>query len=286
MIYRAETFLEQPHKAVTLMGMSGVGKTTLASILGESGWFHYSADYRIGAEYLDGPVIENIRAQAMAVPFVRDLLESGTIRFQNNVTIDNLKPVSTFLGMIGNPESGGMPEGEFRRRQELYKQAEIRSMFDVPSFIEKARDQYGQPHFLCDSTGSLCELDNREVLETLSAHTLILYLKASEKDEKELFERALAYPKPLFYPEAFFRPALKAFMAEEGLEYVALIEPDDFYRKIFPKLFYARLPKYQAIADEYGCTVTTEALRGIKSESDFLGVITEALRQKQKEEAR
>lgn len=280
MALKFENFLDQQHKAITLMGMSGVGKTTLAEILGSYGWFHYSADYRIGTKYLEEPVIENIRKQAMAVPFVRDLLESGTIRFQNNVSIDNLKPVSTFLGMIGNPESGGLSKEEFRRRQELYKQAEIASMFDVPAFIDKAYNRHGKSHFLNDSTGSLCELDNEEMLELLARHTLILYIKATEDDEKELFERAVAYPKPLFYSEDFFYSALLNFMQEKNIEYVALIEPDEFYHRIFPKLFYTRLPKYQAIADKYGCTITTEELRTIKSEADFLALVSEAIRRK------
>src|SRR6188472_4448588 len=43
---RAE-FLRWPNKAITLLGMSGVGKTTLAYKLPRSKWFHYSGDYRI-----------------------------------------------------------------------------------------------------------------------------------------------------------------------------------------------------------------------------------------------
>ena len=41
-------FSQMPH-AVSLLGMSGVGKTTLSKTLRrDGGWFHYSADYRIG----------------------------------------------------------------------------------------------------------------------------------------------------------------------------------------------------------------------------------------------
>jgi GTPase SAR1 family protein len=43
-------FLAWPHKAITLLGMSGVGKTTLAYKLPASKWFHYSGDYRIGTK--------------------------------------------------------------------------------------------------------------------------------------------------------------------------------------------------------------------------------------------
>ena len=43
-------FLAWPHKAITLLGMSGVGKTTLAYKLPSTKWFHYSGDYRIGTK--------------------------------------------------------------------------------------------------------------------------------------------------------------------------------------------------------------------------------------------
>ncbi|MGI9309642.1 MAG: ATPase, partial [Gammaproteobacteria bacterium] len=45
-----QEFMNWPHKAVTLLGMSGVGKTTLANKIPKSSWFHYSGDYRIGTK--------------------------------------------------------------------------------------------------------------------------------------------------------------------------------------------------------------------------------------------
>ena len=49
----AKDFLEAKNKRITLLGMSGVGKTHLAKLIGEEGdWFHFSGDYRIGAKHL------------------------------------------------------------------------------------------------------------------------------------------------------------------------------------------------------------------------------------------
>ena len=42
----ANEFRQSRRKAVTLMGMSGVGKTVLANRLPETRWFIYSGDYR------------------------------------------------------------------------------------------------------------------------------------------------------------------------------------------------------------------------------------------------
>ena len=87
-----DEFLRWPHKAITLLGMSGVGKTTLAYKLPKSRWFHYSGDYRIGTKYLAEPILDNIKRQAMQVDFLRDLLRSDSIYIASNITVDNLQP--------------------------------------------------------------------------------------------------------------------------------------------------------------------------------------------------
>ncbi len=66
-------------------------------------------------------------------------------------------------------------------------------------------------------------------------------------------------------------------MSEKNLEYVALIEPDDFARWVFPRLFYSRIPRYEAIADQYGYIITTEEVATVQSENDFLELITNVL---------
>ncbi len=268
-----EEFRKWDAKCITLLGMSGVGKTRLANMLMKNNWFHFSGDYRIGTRYLDEPILDNIKQQAMQVPFLRELLRTDSIYICNNITVHNLHPVSSFLGKIGNPQQGGMPLKEFMRRQELHRRAEIAAMLDVPEFIRKAREIYGYRHFINDAGGSLCELDDPEVLRVLSEHTLILYIKATEKDEQELIRRAQEDPKPLYYRQAFLDEQLAIYMMEKDLPYVALIDPDDFVRWIFPKLFYSRIPRYEAIADRYGYTVTTEELVDVDTEAAFLELV-------------
>ncbi len=270
-------FQQWEHKSVTLLGMSGVGKTRLSALLREADWFHYSGDYRIGTHYLDEAILDNIKQQAMQVPFLRDLLRSDSIYIRNNIGVDHLKPVASFLGKLGNPEHGGLPLAEFKRRQRLHHQAEVAAMNDVPAFIDKAQSIYGYKHFINDAGGSVCELDSPEVMQTLAAHTLILYIKATEDDEQALIQRAERAPKPLFYRESFLDQQLAIYLQEQGLDYVAMIEPNDFVRWIFPRLFSARIPRYDEIAADYGYTVTTEEIARVENSDDFLDLIGRAI---------
>lgn len=264
-------------KAITLLGMSGVGKTRLACMLRKQHWFHYSGDYRIGTRYLDESILDNIKQKLMHIPFLKELMRSDSLHIRNNITVDNLNPVSSFLGKLGNPEEGGLGLAEFKRRQELHRQAEIATMKDVPEFIQKAHHVYGYDHFINDAGGSLCELDDPEVLKALSENTLILYIKASKNDEQGLIKRAERSPKPLYYRESFLDEELATYMSEKHLDYVALIDPDDFVRWVFPHLFYSRIPRYETIAEQYGYTITTEEVTGVQDENDFLELIANVL---------
>jgi len=276
-----EEFKSWKNKCVTLLGMSGVGKTRLANMLMNSNWFHYSGDYRIGTRYLDEPILDNIKQQAMRVHFLRDLLRSDSIYICNNITVHNLNPVSSFLGKIGNPEQGGLALKEFKRRQELHRQAEIAAMKDVPEFIRKAQEIYGYQHFINDVGGSVCELDDPDIIPLLAEHTLILYIKANEDDEHALIQRAENDPKPLYYRENFLDEQLKEYMSNKNLNYVSLIDPDDFARWVFPRLFNARIPRYDKIAKEYGYTVTTRELATVANEKDFIELLEQVVARQQ-----
>jgi len=280
--FSPQQFRTAEHKHITLLGMSGVGKTRLASILRKSDWFHYSGDYRIGTHYLDEAILDNIKIQAMQVPFLRDLLQSDSIYICNNITADHLKPVSSFLGKLGNPEQNGLSLDEFKRRQHLHREAEIAAMNDVPAFIQKAQDIYGYKHFINDAGGSACELDDPAVIETLAKHTLILYIQASKQDEKNLIQRAENDPKPLYYRETFLDEQLEIYMSENNLPHIALINPDEFVRWIFPRLFHARIPRYETIAKEYGYTISTDELAKVQTEDDFVNLIADAIARKNK----
>jgi hypothetical protein len=257
--------------------MSGVGKTRLSSLLPRSKWYHYSGDYRIGSHYLDEAIRDNIKLQMMQVPFLRDLLRSDSIFISNNISFHNLHPLSSFLGKVGNPNRGGIGLGEFQRRQQLHHDAEVRAMLDVSNFIDKAREIYGYSHFINDAGGSLCELDEPQVMETLAEQTLVLYIRATKEDEERLIERAKSDPKPLYYRPDFLQKALDDYRAEFGNDYVACIDPDNFTRWVFPRLFRDRIPRYEAIAGKYGYSISSAEVMQLKNEQDLLELVTDAI---------
>ena len=280
----AEEYLAWDNKSVTLLGMSGVGKTHLSNTLRQQDWFHYSGDYRIGKRYLDEAILDLIKEQAMKVPFLKDLLRKDWIYITNNINVDDLGPVLSFVGKLGNPERGGVPLDEFLRRQAAYREAEINAMRDVPEFIRKAHVIYGYSHFVNDVGGSLCELDEPGVIETLAEHTLLLYIQVtSPEEEQKLIARAKSDPKPLYYRADFLLEQLAIYLQEKQLQYAAQIEPDDFTRWVFPRLFHSRIPRYDAIVRDYGYTVTSEEVAQVRNEDDFNTLVAKALQRQQEQ---
>ena len=272
-----DEFRKKQRKIVTLMGMSGCGKTTLARKLPKSTWFHYSADYRIGTRYLDEPIMDNIKEMTMQIGFLRDLLRSDSIYIESAMTFDNLDLLSKYVGKLGNPEQGGLHLAEFKKRQRLHREAEINAMRDTKEFIRKAKAIYGYDHFVNDSSGSLCELDDERVLKLLAQNTVMLFLDISEEFESEVIQRQIEHPKPLFYEEKFLDDRLSKYLQENNFASSDEIDPDEFVRWIFPQLMKSRYPKYASIAKRYGYSVMLEDMVEVRDEQDFVDVVCMAL---------
>mgnify|MGYP001224828351 FL=1 len=272
-----QAFATQTNKAITLLGMSGVGKTTLANRLPKATWFHYSGDYRIGTRYLEEPILDVVKRQAMKDPMLQGLLRADEISIEHNITVNNLDLVSKFLGMIGSGENGGLRLDEFKRRQELHRRAEISAMFDVPDFIERARETYGYPNFINDAGGSLCELNEDSLMKRLAEDTLIIYLQPSTQLRQKIIERSLVRPKPMYYQDDFFDRELPQYLSDTSTPSIDVINPDDFFCWIIPRLIAHREPLYRRIADEYGVTVDADEIMAIRSEDEFLDIVAAAL---------
>lgn len=278
----AATFLNSPRKAITLLGMSGVGKTTLANKLPRDRWFHYSGDYRIGTRYMGEVIEDNLKQQAMTVPLLATLLRRDAMSVAVKMSVDDLSPLSTYLGKPGRTTDGGLPLAEFRRRQQQHHTAEIQAMLDVPHFISRATSIYGYPNFINDAGGSAVEVidltdPHDPVLRALTQHSLILYIRASEADEAALCERAAEDPKPMYYAPEFLDAQLPSFLKEHDLASADEAAPDAFARWTFPKLIRYRRQKYETVGTGHGYAVTAAEVQGLRDEQDTMDLIAAAI---------
>ena len=160
MLYKtASDWKEAPEKRIMLFGMSGLGKTHISTMLRASGnWFHYSVDYRIGTRYMGEYISDNLKREAMKSRLLRELLMTDSVQVKSNITFNDLSPLSTYLGKPGDPAKGGVPWEEYLLRQRQHRAAEAASMMDTAHFIARARDIYGYGNFVCDTSGSICEI--------------------------------------------------------------------------------------------------------------------------------
>ncbi len=288
MIYpTAADYLGESRKRIMLFGMSGLGKTTLSNMLrGGSketggGWFHYSVDYRIGTRYMNEFIADNFKREAMKVPLLRDLLMSDSVHIDSNITFDNLAPLSSYLGKPGDPAKGGLDFTEYQRRQTQHLHAEVAAMMDTTPFIERAHDLYGYANFVCDTSGSICEVVDGSnatdpVMAEVSRHLLPVWIKGSDAHRVELARRFARAPKPMY-----FRPA---FLADLWAEFTrgsdpARVDPDAFLRFGYARLLDHRQPRYAAMAT-WGVTVTAEAVAAVQTPADFDRLIAQAIKAK------
>lgn len=259
-------------KSITLLGMSGVGKTTLSQKLPTEKWFHYSGDYRIATHYLNDSIRDFLIEEAMKSPVIAHLLKNDAINVQPKLAIDNLAAVSAYIGKLGNPALGGFDWETFIGRQHKHREAEIAACYDVGVFKEKAQSQ-GYDYFLHDAGGSICELDDQAVIDYLGKETEFVYLHADDDLAEAITQRALAYPKPIYYNEAFLTKQLSAYGEAKSINHIEEMTPDDFIQFVIPKLMQHRRERYLAIAEKHGKIIDAKVAFSIRDERDFLDLL-------------
>ena len=281
MIYPdAQTWRDAPKKRVLLFGMSGLGKTFVSSMLRERDWFHYSVDYRIGTRYMGEHIADNFKREAMKVPLLRELLMTDSIYVASNITFENLAPLSTYLGKPGDRSKGGLPFDEYMQRQDQHRQAEILAMQDTAHFIDRAEALYDYGNFVCDTSGSICEVVEPDdpgdpLLRFLTERLLLVWIEGGDAHTAELIRRFDRAPKPMYYQPDFLREAWSIYLGETGLPEDA-VDPDAFVRWTYARALAHRQPRYRAMA-EWGVTVSADEVAAISRPEDFEALIATAI---------
>lgn len=282
MIYRSgKDYLDATDKRVMLFGMSGLGKTHASNLLRDTGsWFHYSVDYRIGTHYMGEYIADMFKREAMKVPLLRELLLSDSVYIASNITFDNLAPLSTYLGKPGDPAKGGLPFAEYCRRQEEHRHAEVAATLDTARFISRAAELYGYRNFICDSSGSICEVVDPSdpadpVLAQLEETLLLVWIEGTEAHRDRLIARFDRAPKPIYYNPAFLAGLWAEYLALHGLP-EDKVDPDAFLRFGYARLLAHRQPRYQAMARR-GVTVSADEMGSLRSAADFDALIARAI---------
>jgi len=282
MIYRSgQDYRGAARKRVLLYGMSGLGKTYLSNLLRDQGdWFHYSVDYRIGTRYMNELIADNFKREAMKVPLLRQLLMTDSVYISSNITFDNLAPLSTYLGKPGDPAKGGLPFADYMVRQDQHRHAEIAATLDTARFMQRAEDIYGYPNFICDTSGSICEVVDPDdaddpVLRQLADTLLLVWIKGSDAHTAELVRRFDRAPKPMYYQPAFLQAAWTEYRQTHAVE-EATCDPDHFVRWTYARALAHRQPRYAAMA-RWGVTVQAEDVAKVQSAADFDALIARTL---------
>ena len=282
MIYRSGAdYLKAPRKRIMLFGMSGLGKTYLSNLLRDHGdWFHYSVDYRIGTRYMGEFIADNFKREAMKVPLLRDLLMTDSVYIASNITFDNLAPLSTYLGKPGDPARGGVPFAEYMKRQDQHRVAEVAATIDTARFMERAEDLYGYPNFVCDTSGSICEVVEPEnpddpVMRQLADTLLLVWIKGSDAHTAELVRRFDRAPKPMYYQPSFLHAMWEDYRATHSVS-EETCDPDHFVRWTYARALAHRQPRYAAMA-RWGVTVTAEEVAEVGSAHDFDALMARAI---------
>ena len=283
MIYKNKKNWENStNKRVSLLGMSGLGKTKLSNMLQSTlSWFHYSVDYRIGTRYLDEHIVDNFKQEAMKNVFLRDLLISDSIYISSNLNFNNLSPLSTYLGKPGSEDLGGIDFNLYKKRQKQHREAEILSLMDTYKFIEKSNNIYAYQNFVCDTSGSICEVVNPEdpndpLLTHLYKNTLIILIKGDKKHKDQLIKRFKANPKPIYYNENFLNEKWSNFKNINNVDNKN-VDPDKFILYCFEDLLDHRIPIYDSIAKNWGITINADDISKVKNEKDFINLISNYL---------
>ncbi len=149
---------------ITLIGMSGVGKSHVAAKLEKKGFVRYSTD-----------------------EFIEEKLQ-GELR---QYGYEGLADISRWMGQPY--------ELRYSERSRRYLDLERKSMEEI---IRIAKSTTRSENVVIDTTGSLIYLDT-SVLAELTRITTIIYMQTSPMAEADMFNTYINDPKPVIWGDSF-----------------------------------------------------------------------------------
>ncbi|MDA2922208.1 hypothetical protein MYX07_02995, partial [Patescibacteria group bacterium AH-259-L07] len=150
---------------ISLIGMSGSGKTYWSQKLAGQGFLHICCD---------------------------DLIEEKLASELKKQGYSGISGVAQWLGQPYEPQ--------FKRNQNIYLAREKQVMQEILSRLEKERID----NIVVDTTGSVIYTGD-DIYKKLKKYTVIVYLKIPEPLHKKMFEQYMEDPKPIIWGDIFYK---------------------------------------------------------------------------------
>ncbi|WP_171096345.1 MULTISPECIES: hypothetical protein [unclassified Ruegeria] len=250
-----QSLLSEP-RDILLIGMSGIGKTLLSSFLNQSGaWRYVSIDAQIQGQYLRKQILDAFNAEVSKGAMLSKLQELGILNLDDELCKDTLAPLTSYLGMPGDPDRGGIEFNEYVKRQNFHRQAELTAVEDLLSLDSS------QP-VLADSSGSFCELfaAGDPTFSALKNRFLIVSLRENDELVQNLIARYVENPKPIYYSPDLLSEYWIEYSAKAG-DRARDVDPKKFALWSYQKLISVRRDKFAALAKHSDISISAADLR-------------------------
>lgn len=259
------------NKILTVIGMSGVGKTHMSRSLDINKWFLYSVDYMIGR--MLEQEINNMIEGGIQDERIRKLTQNGIVNINNRISVYNIELVSLLL----EPDDSLSDEEWSKQviaKQQLYLDAEVIASSKMVNTVYQMFDLYGYQNCFHDTTGSICEildtndLENDIIFQNISENSIILYIESLSSHIDTLVDRLNTNPKPISVNPTFCKTLLQSYILSnsKNLSYY------NFLRSCYKDIFLSRIAKYQKIA-QHGYTISASDASSITNERELFECI-------------
>ena len=115
-----------------------------------------------------------------------------------------------------------------------------------------------------------------EVLKTLAAHTLMVWIEGDEAHTDALIDRFDRAPKPMYYRPEILVPLWEDYLKENNVA-EGDVDPDAFVRSAFASAIRSRQPVYEAMARNWGIKISARDVADLRDAKDVSALVEAAL---------